>query len=107
ARVLAAEAQLTQGGGCVLRPASLLEPDRPFLSPGLIDVTGVGERTDDEIFGPLLQLVRVETFEAGVEEAGRTRFGLAAGLISDDEALYRRVWRAPGARGVYWNRAPT
>jgi succinylglutamic semialdehyde dehydrogenase len=107
ARVLAAEARLVQGGGRALRRAQLLEPDRPFLSPGLIDVTEVAERPDEEVFGPFLQVIRAPTFEDALAEAGRTRFGLAAALISDDEALYRRFWRGARAGVVNWNRPTT
>ncbi|CAH0524560.1 succinylglutamate-semialdehyde dehydrogenase [Vibrio hippocampi] len=56
-----------------------------FVTPGLIDVTAVTELPDEEYFGPLLQLVRYQTFEQAVELANDTRFGLSAGLISQDD----------------------
>jgi succinylglutamic semialdehyde dehydrogenase len=105
--LIGAQARLAQAGGRPLRPLALLEPDRPFLSPGLVDVTAVTERPDEEAFGPLLQLVRVDDFDMAIAEANRTRFGLTAGLISDDEALYRRFWAQARAGVVNWNRPTT
>jgi succinylglutamic semialdehyde dehydrogenase len=40
-------------------------------------------------------------------QANATRFGLAAGLISDDPALYDRFWRESRAGVVNWNRPTT
>jgi len=41
-------------------------------------------------FGPLLQLIRVDDFDAAIAEANRTAYGLSAGLLSDSRALYDR-----------------
>jgi len=58
------------------------------LTPGLVDVTdvvnGKNNIPDDEWFGPLLQVIRVADFEQALEIANRTRFGLAAGLVSNN-----------------------
>jgi succinylglutamic semialdehyde dehydrogenase len=60
-----------------------------------------------EIFGPLLQLIRVESFEAAVEEANRTRFGLSAGLVSDRPELYEYFLKRIEAGVVNFNRPLT
>ena len=77
---------------------------RPFLTPALVDVTHVAARGDEEHFGPLLQVIRVPDFEAALAEANATRFGLAAGLIGGDAALYERFWAGTRAGVVNWNR---
>jgi len=59
----------------------------------MIDVTGL-DVPDEEIFGPVLQVIRVPDFEAALAAANATRFGLSASLIGGDEALYRRFWAA-------------
>lgn len=100
----AAFAALAAGGGAVLRPLARRLGDRPFLSPALIDVTGVAARPDAELFGPVLQVVRVSDFDAAIAEANATRFGLSAGLIGGDRALYDRFWAASRAGVVNWNR---
>jgi succinylglutamic semialdehyde dehydrogenase len=55
-----------------------------YLSPGIVDVTGI-EVPDNEVFGPLLYVKRVKNFQDAIQEANRTRYGLAAGIISDDK----------------------
>ena len=57
--------------------------ERPYLTPALIDVTGIKDRPDEEIFGPVLQVIRVKDFDAAIDEANNTRFGLAASLIGN------------------------
>ena len=43
-----------------------------MLSPGLMDVTAVADRPDEEHFGPLLQVIRVADFDAALAEANHT-----------------------------------
>jgi succinylglutamic semialdehyde dehydrogenase len=103
-QLITAAAALAGEGARPLRPLVRLNPARPFLTPALFDVTGLRPRPDDELFGPLLQLVRVNSFEAAMQQANATRFGLAAGLIGGDAALYQRFWSASRAGVVNWNR---
>lgn len=76
----------------------------PFVTPGIIDVTEIPERPDIELFGPLLQLISVETFEQAIAEANKTRFGLAAALIGGSPEHYDRFWSNARAGIVNWNR---
>jgi len=94
-------------GASVIRPLARRNLDRPFLTPGLIDVTVVADRSDGELFGPLLQVIRVDDFDAALAEANATRFGLAAGLIGGDATLYDRFWHGTRAGVVNWNRPTT
>lgn len=93
-------------GGTKIRELKQIKADRPFLTPGLIDVTGL-DVPDAENFGPLLQVIRVADWDGAMKAANATRFGLAAGLLSDDEALYRRFWSQARAGVVNWNRPTT
>jgi succinylglutamic semialdehyde dehydrogenase len=104
--LLAGQDELVALGARPLRAMARTERDGAFLSPGLIEVTGV-DVPDEEHFGPLLQVVRVADFDAAVAAAGRTRFGLSAALISDDEALYRRFRGEVRAGVINWNRPTT
>lgn len=74
-----------------------------FLRPGLLDVTGV-EVPDEEVFGPLIQVVRVASFDEAIAAANDTAYGLSSGLVSDDEALWDRFWIESRAGIVNWNR---
>ncbi|MGE5722823.1 MAG: succinylglutamate-semialdehyde dehydrogenase [Sphingomonadales bacterium] len=78
--------------------------DRPFLSPAIIDVTGVDKRPDEELFGPILQVVRVPDFDAALAEANATRFGLSAALIGGSPQLYDKFWANIRAGVVNWNK---
>ena len=91
---------------------SLLEMRQPLaqsalLTPGIIDVTAVSERSDEELFGPLLQVIRYADFNAAIAEANDTHYGLAAGLLSDSEARYQQFWLESRAGIVNWNKQLT
>ena len=96
-------AQLQAAGGQVLRPLVRARADRPLLSPAVIDMTRHAP-SDDELFGPVLQIVRVPDWDAAIAAANATRFGLAAGLIGGDAALFDDFWARSRAGIVNWNR---
>lgn len=77
---------------------------RPFLSPALIDMTNASERPDVELFGPILQMVRVRDFDAAIEEANATRYGLSASLVGGTPQEYDRFWANVRAGVINWNR---
>jgi succinylglutamic semialdehyde dehydrogenase len=96
-------AQLQAAGGHVLRPLVRARADRPILSPAVIDMTDHAP-SDDELFGPVLQIVRVSDWDAAIAAANATRFGLAAGLIGGDAARFDDFWARSRAGIVNWNR---
>ncbi len=94
---------MTKGG----RPIKHLDrpiAGRPFLSPAIIDMTNASERPDIELFGPILQVVRVPDFDAALAEANNTRYGLSASLIGGTPQLYDRFWANIRAGVINWNR---
>jgi succinylglutamic semialdehyde dehydrogenase len=95
---------LLMRGGRPIRHLQRTQPDRPFLLPGVIDMTEASERPDMELFGPILQVVRAETFDEAIAEANNTRYGLSASLISQTPGLYDRFWSGARAGIVNWNR---
>jgi succinylglutamic semialdehyde dehydrogenase len=98
--------RLVARGGKVLAPLSVLRDCPALLSPALLDVTGV-QTEDEELFGPILQLFRVPDFETAIVEANRTRYGLSAGLLSDDRDSFERFIGRIRAGVVNWNRQTT
>ena len=76
----------------------------PFLTPGIIDVTAIADRPDVELFGPLLQVIRVADFDAAIAEANNTRYGLSASLIGGDPKDFERFWAEIRAGIVNWNK---
>jgi succinylglutamic semialdehyde dehydrogenase len=105
--LLRAQEHLIQRGAQPLMPMRTIGPTKAMLSPGLIDVTNVKDRPDVEFFGPMVQLIRVADFDAAIAEANNTKFGLAAGLLSDDAKLWERFYRRTRAGVVYFNRQTT
>jgi succinylglutamic semialdehyde dehydrogenase len=95
---------LMMKGGQPITQLERLVPERPFLSPAIIDMTNVRERPDIELFGPILQVVRVPDFESALAEANNTRYGLSASLVGGSPQLYDQFWANIRAGIVNWNR---
>ncbi len=105
--LLAKQKNLLRAGAKILLKSDYVGKSKTTVSPGLTDVTAVANREDSELFGPLLQIIRVSDFEAALAEANNTAFGLAAGLISDRRKLFDEFRRKIKAGIVNWNCATT
>jgi succinylglutamic semialdehyde dehydrogenase len=77
-----------------------------FFGPVLLDATDIAV-PDAEIFAPVLTIVRVPDFTAAIAAANATAFGLSAGLLSADAALWDRFVTEVRAGVVNWNRPTT
>lgn len=106
-QLLEAQAALLARGAKPLLAMRRLEPCSALLTPGILDVSAVAERPDEEYFGPLLQVIRYRDFEAALAEANATRFGLAAGLISTSQERYEQFLLHSRAGIINWNRPLT
>ena len=91
-------------GGKPIRRLDRPYEERPYLTPALIDVTDAKDRPDEELFGPVLQMIRVKDFDAAIDEANNTRFGLAASLVGGSPELYDRFWANVRAGVINWNK---
>lgn len=103
AHLLAVQSALKKKGGKSLVEMRLLKVDTALLSPGLMDVSNVSGRLDEEYFGPFLQLIRVPSFEAAIQEANNTTYGLCAGLLSTSKEQYEQFYRQIKAGVINWN----
>lgn len=92
-------------GGKVIRNMTRPRGELPFVTPGIIDVTAMKDRPDVELYGPLLQVVRVSDFDEAIAEANRTRFGLCASLVGGNPQDYNRFWSNVRAGTINWNRS--
>lgn len=99
--------QLVQRGGQLLLPMQALNPQQTLLTPALVDVTTVSALPDEEIFGPVLQIQRYRDRAHAIALANATRFGLAAGVISDDVAGFESFERQLRAGIVNFNKPLT
>ncbi len=97
---------IRRGGKSLLDPMHLRGIDA-LVTPAIIDVSNVTDVEDEEVFAPLLQVYRVADFEAAIMLANDTKYGLSAGIISDDRALYTRYLKRSHAGIINFNRQTT
>jgi succinylglutamic semialdehyde dehydrogenase len=77
-----------------------------FVTPAILDVTDL-DMPDAEIFAPVLQVRRVANFDAAIAAANDTRYGLSAGLVSNDPQLWEKFVEESRAGVVNRNRPTT
>lgn len=106
-RLVQAQQDLVAKGGKLLLEMKQLQPGTGFVSAGIVDVTDAKGIPDEEWFGPLLQIFRTDDFDQALRIANNTEFGLAAGLLSNDAALWQKFQVRARAGIVNWNRPTT
>lgn len=108
-QIIAAQQNLQTLGGKVILEAKRLHAEHPFISPGIMDVTGVKTRNDADLeyFGPFAQVTRVGTFEEALTAANNTEYGLASAIFTRHRELYERCLIEIRAGLVNWNRQTT
>lgn len=98
-----AEARLVAGGG----PAEGLG-DGWFIQPTIFaDVPPSATIACEEIFGPVVSVMRARNFDHALELANGTMYGLTGGVISRDRANLERARREFRAGNLYFNRKIT
>jgi succinylglutamic semialdehyde dehydrogenase len=105
-KLLNAQEEMLSRGATALLPMKSLRANTGLLSPGIVDVTGV-DVSDQEYFGPLLSVYRYADFDEAIRLANNTRYGLSAGILTDDRQLYERFAEEIRAGIVNWNRPLT
>ncbi len=104
---LESQQNLINAGGESILPMSLHAENTGLLTPGIIDMTRVKNPPDEEIFAPFIQIHRYEYFEQAIQIANNTRYGLAAGLLSDKIEKYEQFFQEVRAGLINWNRPTT
>lgn len=94
-------------GGKILLAPRLLNPQQTLMTPALVDMSHAQQIFDEELFGPVLQIFRYRDRAHAIEQANATRFGLAAGVISDDSAGFDDYYRHLRAGIVNFNKPLT
>ncbi len=95
---------LMMRGGSPIKNLERPIPGRPFLNPAIIDMTNATDRPDIELFGPILQVIRVNEFTEAIAEANATRFGLSASLVGGTPKMFDEFWANIRAGIVNWNK---
>jgi succinylglutamic semialdehyde dehydrogenase len=112
ARLLAAQALAERAGiETVVDGGATEVPGREgfYVRPALrrapttaLDVAGY---SDEELFGPDLQVVAVPDLETAIGIANRSRFGLAASVFSRSRAAFDHAAAELEVGVVHWNRS--
>ena len=97
-----AEASLVMGGLPIDRDGGY------YIEPTIFDGVSPDDRlAQHEIFGPVLSVISVPDFDAALDVANGTEFGLTGGVYSNDEQRLERAKREFHAGNLYLNRKIT
>jgi 1-pyrroline-5-carboxylate dehydrogenase len=98
-----AEGRLVAGGEAVATPAGGY-----FLQPTIIaDVAPDARVAQEEIFGPVLAVIRAQDFEDGLAIANNTEYGLTGSCYSNRRDRLERARRELHVGNLYLNRKCT
>jgi|TARA_B110000285_G_scaffold124976_1_gene141019 succinylglutamic semialdehyde dehydrogenase len=97
---------LTLGAKPILK-AKKVKGSFNLVTPSLINTQHMAKPYDEENFGPMLQVSFVDSFQEAIESANRTRYGLAAGLISDNDKLFDTFVQDVNAGVINFNSTTT
>ena len=95
------------GAKILLKSMRIPELGSSYITPGIIEVTDVKDNHDEEIIGPFLQVTRVDNFEEAINKANDSCYGLAAGIITEDQNLYEEFENKIQAGIISWNKQLT
>lgn len=101
-KILQQYQNLLKCGAKVLLKLMQDKTNRKLLSPGILDVTNVSV-PDEEIFGPLLQVVWVDDVTSAIAAANNTVYGLVAGCITDHPEMFQQFYQEVHAGIINWN----
>lgn len=105
--IYAAWQQRIDLGGKVLLAMHWPDRDSAIITPGIIEMTDVAKLPDEEVFGPLLQVIRYDEYDQAIRIANQTRYGLSCGLISPQRAQFDQLLLEARAGIVNWNKPLT
>ena len=79
-----------------------------FLEPTVFaDIAPDAALAQEEIFGPVLAVIKVANFEEGLRVANNTEYGLTGSIYSSDRELLNRARRDFHVGNLYFNRKCT
>lgn len=100
--------KLTTLGAKPVVPMKRGESHTGFVTPAIIDASEILDQLPDlEYFGPLLTVIRYNDLKQAMAIANNTRFGLSAGILSDDRNEYEWFLQHSRAGIINWNRQTT
>ena len=98
---------LIKAGGKVILKGRHVKSKGNYVTPSIIDMTGVTKVIDKEMFGPMIQIKFVASFLEAIYQANNTSFGLSAGLISDKQSFFDNFVNEVSAGIINYNTTTT
>jgi 1-pyrroline-5-carboxylate dehydrogenase len=84
------------------------DPERGyFIAPTIFGVDPEARVAQEEIFGPVLSVIKARNFEEALSIANDTPYGLTGGVYSKNREHLERARREFRAGNVYFNRSIT
>jgi len=97
-----------QEGGRLICGGSKAEGDGFFIKPTVIaDVDPLGTISQEEIFGPVLAVIKVKDFDQALEIANNTEFGLTGGVWTKNRKKIEKAKKVFHVGNFYVNRKIT
>jgi len=95
-------------GGRVVAGGKRAPGDGYFVEPTIVaDVAPTGTIAQEEIFGPVLALIKAKDYDDALAIANNTEFGLTGSVYSRDEAKLERARSEFHVGNLYFNRKCT
>jgi 1-pyrroline-5-carboxylate dehydrogenase len=100
--------KIGKGEGRVVLEAGKVPPKGYFIPPTIIvDVSPNARIAQEEIFGPVLAVIRAESFDQALDIANGTQYGLTGALFSKDRFRLERARHEFHVGNLYLNRKCT
>ena len=97
-----------QEGGRLICGGSKADGDGFFIKPTVIaDVDPMGTISQEEIFGPVLAVIKVNNFDHALEVANNTEFGLTGGIWTKNRRKIEKAKKVFHVGNFYVNRKIT
>lgn len=79
-----------------------------FIEPTVVrDITRDARIANEEIFGPVLGIIKVESFEEALDVANQTEYGLTGSVYSEDRENIQKAKIGFNVGNLYFNRKST
>lgn len=99
--------ELVASGGVTILEPRITGPNRTVISPGLVDVRSSTKDRDEEIFGPVLKVIKYQDLQKAIEMGNDTRFGFSTGIVTQHREVYEDFYRKMKTGIINWNQQLT
>lgn len=100
--------QVGKGEGRLLTGGAAVDATGYFIKPTVfVDVPPTARIAQEEIFGPVLAVIRARDFDEALEIANRTEYGLTGAVYTKNQRKLRRAAEEFHVGNLYFNRKCT